>query len=182
MLPVLIQGLIGNGLSLLANAAMAKGKEWVEKETGVDLSKASLSEADLMKLRQYEMDHEEELLKLRVEDNRISAELEKAYLADTANARAMQIEAMKSDDWFVRRFTYIYAGVMSLVVTIYIFVVTFATIPEKNVRFVDVVLGFMLGTTLSTVINFLFGTSQGSKAKDNRLERMFEAVVDKVKK
>ena len=51
----------------------------------------------------------------------------------------------------------------------YVGYVTVNTIPEDNIRFVDTVLGFVLGTMLSTVINFYFGssTSPGTKSKKN---------------
>jgi ABC-type nitrate/sulfonate/bicarbonate transport system permease component len=44
--------------------------------------------------------------------------------------------------------------------------VTFVDIPEKNLRFVDTILGFMLGTVVATVLNFWLGSSAGSRAKD----------------
>ena len=66
MIPALLAPLLSQGLSLIGNAVMAKGKDWVEEKTGVKLD-GPLSDADATKLRQYEMDHEEELLRLRIE-------------------------------------------------------------------------------------------------------------------
>jgi hypothetical protein len=106
MLPLLIKSLVAGGLNLVANAAMAKGKEWIENKTGVDLSRPDLSQEDYVKLQQFEMDHEEELLRIKQEDNRIAVEVEKAYLADKQDARSMQKVAINSDDKFVKRFVY----------------------------------------------------------------------------
>lgn len=49
----------------------------------------------------------------------------------------------------------------------YIFYVTVNPLPENNIRFVDTVLGFVLGTMLSTVINFYFGSSTAPKNRKN---------------
>lgn len=78
---------------------------------------------------------------------------------NTANARAMNVEAMKSSDWFVSHFNPILAAFWSIVSAMYIAFITFATIPSDNVRFADTVLGFILGTVVATLINFYFGSS-----------------------
>ena len=70
MIPALLAPLLSQGLTLIGNAVMAKGKDWVEDKTGVKLN-GPLSDADAMKLKQYEMDHEEELLRLRIEEKKL---------------------------------------------------------------------------------------------------------------
>lgn len=171
MLPAIIQPLIAGGLNLLANAAMAKGKEWIQQKTGVDIDKANLSNEDYVKLQQYEMEHEEELLKLKQEDNRISAELEMAYLKDIQGARGMQETAIKSDDQFVRRFIYYFAIFWSACAVTYIGFITFGDIPKDNIRFADTILGFVLGTIMASVINFFFGSSKGSHDKSETIAK-----------
>ena len=49
MIPALLAPLLSQGLSLIGNAVMAKGKDWVEEKTGVKLN-GPLSDADAMKL------------------------------------------------------------------------------------------------------------------------------------
>lgn len=177
MLP-LIAPLLAQGLSLVANAAMAKGKEWIQDKTGVDISQASMSSDDLLKLKQFEMDHEEELIKLRVEDNKLSAEIEMAYLADTGKARDMQIAALQQDDLFSKRFLYYFAMAWSLFAGVYIMCITLLAIPEDNRRFADTILGFLLGTIIAQIIAFFFGSSRSSQAKDATIQ----AVINKVNK
>jgi hypothetical protein len=80
MLPFLAP-LLSQGLGLIANAAMAKGKDWVEEKTGVKLDQP-LSAEDTTKLRQYEMEHEEELLRLRIEEKKLGLD-ELSMLTDT---------------------------------------------------------------------------------------------------
>jgi len=165
MLPLFLQPLIAGGLNLIGNAALAKGKEWIKEKTGVDLDKASLSQEDMLKLQQYEMDHEEELLKIKLEENKLVAEVEMAYLRDVQDARGLQQTAINSDDKFVRRFIYYLAMFWSACAVVYIGFITFGYIPEQNVRFADTILGFLLGTIIATIMGFFYGSSKGSQDK-----------------
>jgi len=60
-LAAILTPLLGNGLNLVANAVMAKGKDFVEKKLGVEL-KPDMSPEDLVKIQIAQMEHEEELL------------------------------------------------------------------------------------------------------------------------
>jgi len=166
MLPLLVTNLLSSGLSLLGNAALVKGKDWLEKETGIDLSKQQLSPEDQATLRKYEMNHEEELIRLRQDDDKLLAEVEMAYLADVQSARGMQAAALAQTDVFSKRFVYYFAIGWSVVSAIYIGLITFRAIPEANIRFADTTLGFLLGSILSGMFQFFYGSSKGSKDKD----------------
>lgn len=92
-IPALLAPLLSQGLSLLGNAVMAKGKDWVEEKTGVKLDQP-LSAEDTLKLKQYEMDHEEELLRLRIEEKKLGINELQAF------ANAIQNEHNNvSDRW-----------------------------------------------------------------------------------
>jgi hypothetical protein len=106
--------------------------------------------------------HPEHMVKLQ----EIDLEKLKADHANTADARAMQVAAINSGDKFVARFVPILSAFWSIVATVYIFAVTFMTIPVANQRFADTVLGFMLATVVATILNFFLGSSDGSKKKD----------------
>ncbi len=58
MLPI-VSALLGNGL---ANAALSKGTAYVKERTGIDLDKPNLSDKEMISLKQFEMEHEEELM------------------------------------------------------------------------------------------------------------------------
>jgi hypothetical protein len=53
----LIAALLKAGLPLLANAALAKGKEYIEEKAGVKLTE-NLTEPEYLKLKQFELENE----------------------------------------------------------------------------------------------------------------------------
>jgi len=166
MLPALLMPLMAKGLDLIGNAVLAKGKDWVKNKTGVDLDKERLSDEDYLKLKQYEMEHEEELIRLRQEDDRLVKAVQEMYLQDTQSARNMQNEALNQEDKFSKRFVYLFACVWSLAAIFYMASITFCTIPDANIRFADTILGFLLGTIVSQIIAFFYGSSKSSQSKD----------------
>lgn len=112
--PAFLLPILSQGLGLIGNAVMAKGREWVEQKTGVKLDQP-LSAEDTLKLRQYEMDHEEELLRLKLEENKLDAEIFKIgtqLIAQEANNVTDRWQAdMMSDSWLsknIRPMTLIY--------------------------------------------------------------------------
>lgn len=174
MLPVFLSTLVSQGINLVANAALSKGKDWVKEKTGVDIEKASLSQEDLLKLRQFEMEHEEELLKLRQNDDKLSAELEIAYLKDVQSARDMQVTALNQEDKFSKRFIYYFSLFWSLSAISYIAAITFLTVPKDNVRFADTILGILMGTLIAQIMNFFYGSSRSSQTKDDMIRSVVE--------
>jgi hypothetical protein len=155
--PILAQ-LAGAGLQKVADAVLDKGVESVEEKLGIKLTPNEdgvLDDSRLADLQMAAMKHEE-----------FMAEID---LKNTQGARDMQQKAMDSEDPVVRRFIYRFAWLWSSFAILYIFVITYCNIPEKNIRFVDVILGFIMGTVISTILNFFFGSSQGSKLKTNEL-------------
>ena len=95
----------------------------------------------------------------------------KAEYANTADARAMQVAALQQSDVFSKRFTMYLTMFWSLAAVVYIGFITFSAIPDKNVRFADTILGFILGTVVATLLNFWFGSSIGSKDKAEALKK-----------
>lgn len=58
----------------------------------------------------------------------------------------------------------------------YIVAVTFLIIPKDNVRVVDTVTGFLLGTVLATILNYFFGSSKGSSDKTEIIKQQSNEV------
>ena len=69
----------------------------------------------------------------------------------------MQETALQQGDKFSKRFIYYLAGFWSLVGAIFVFLVFFVDIPEKNLRLVDTLEGFVLGNIVASVMSFFFG-------------------------
>jgi hypothetical protein len=153
LLAPLLTTLASNGLGMVADAVTKKGKEFVEEKLGIDLTQDP-SPDTVANWKLAAQQHERELLQM-------------AY-GDTANARNMQVEALRQDDVFAKRFIYVFATFWSIFAASYIGFITFGTIPEDNQRFADTILGFLLGTVVATILQFFFGSSMGSKEKDKK--------------
>jgi cytosine/uracil/thiamine/allantoin permease len=51
----------------------------------------------------------------------------------------------------------------------YLFLITFREVPPDNVQNSNIILGFLLGTALTTFLGYYFGTSQSTKARPTDL-------------
>tara|TARA_R110000796_G_scaffold145250_2_gene261887 strand:- start:175 stop:654 length:480 start_codon:yes stop_codon:yes gene_type:complete len=84
-------------------------------------------------------------------------EFAKIEAADRDSARDMQQEALQQGDLFSKRFIYYLAAFWSVVGASFVFLVFFVDIPEKNLRLVDTLEGFVLGNIVASVMAFFFG-------------------------
>lgn len=159
ILAPLLATLATTGLGMVADAVTKKGKGYVEDKLGIDLSQEPNPEA-IAQWQDAARAHEKDLLQM-VSEGR-------------ANARAMQVTALGQNDLFAKRFIYYFATFWSIASVLYIAFITFGDIPEANVRFADTILGFLLGTIVATVVQFFFGSSDGSKQKYGAVEAMLE--------
>ena len=155
MIASIVSGLISNGLPKVADAVMEKGVDYVQDKLGVELKpEGQMNPEDVSKLKEAAMKHEE-----------FMAEMD---LKNMEGARNMQLQAMQSDDPLVRRFVYYFIAFWSILSSIYIGCITFIDIPDENVRFADTILGFVLGTMVASMFQFLLGSSLGSRNKDKK--------------
>lgn len=167
MLPALIAPLLKGGLSLLANAALVKGKDWVEEQTGVSLDRP-LSDEQLAKLRQYELEHERELLKLRLEENKLDTEVFRIEVADKGDARKRDVEFLRAGRKNYRADVMFLLAVLMIAGLVWI-VWKDPSINEYVKGIFTLVLGRFLGY-LDNIYNFEFGTTRGSKDKDDTIK------------
>lgn len=178
--------LAGQGLDLLGSlfrGAIDEGKEKVataiEEATGIDINDAAegkLTEEQLVALRQFEMQHQQMLLEQLNRAREIEIREEEIHQRDRADARLLQRDAIRSEDPVVRRFIYYYAFFITAVTFAYIFSVTWFPVGEEQRRIVDTVLGFLLGVSLSAVIQFFFGSSQGSTDKQQQINKLLSEL------
>lgn len=171
MMP-LIQTLLQNGLGLVANAVMAKGKEWVEDKTGVKLA-PDMPPEQIAQLKIAEMQHEEELMRLRLEENKLDLEELGMRLKDTDSARGRETAIATSKDapLLNKVITPILAlGILLITLTLFS-VVMFQEAPVDSSR--KDILIYILGvlSAISTqIVSYYFGSSQGSKDKSDQLK------------
>jgi hypothetical protein len=78
---------------------------------------------------------------------------------DISEARAKAAEALHSGDTIAAHFIYYYSWFWAVSSTLYFFCVTFISTPEGGQHFADIILGFLLGTAVATVIGFFYGNS-----------------------
>lgn len=169
MIPIvasIVSMLAGKGLDLLSSAidgGADKAAAYIEEKTGIKMDGSDLSDEQVVELKKFEMSNKVELQKLALadkqEDNRSNEASMKIQADEYANARNMQIENLKQDDKFSKRFVYYFAIFWSTFSVIYLTGITFAEIPKENIRFADTIVGFLLGTIVATLIGFFYGNS-----------------------
>jgi len=64
-----------------------------------------------------------------------------------------------------KNFIYQFAWFWSISSVVYFFSVTFFSMPEGARDFANIILGFLLGTAVATIISFFYGSSKSSKDK-----------------
>lgn len=120
MLPALLAPLLTSlaekGLSVLGNAVLAKGKDVIEKQLGVNLEAAVQSEEGLIKLRQLEMEHEEFLINAAQRKSEFELEFEK--VAQYNVTKRWQAD-MLSDSWLSKNIRPIVLVFLLIVYTVF---------------------------------------------------------------
>jgi hypothetical protein len=155
MIASIVSGLIQNNMHKVADAVIDKGVDYVQDKMGITLKpEGEATKEDYAKWSAEAAKHEE-----------FMAEMD---LKNMEGARNMQLKAMDSDDPLVRRFVYFFIAGWSILSATYIGFITFGEIPESNIRFADTILGFVLGTMVASMFQFLLGSSLGSRAKDKK--------------
>lgn len=158
----LLTKLAANGLDLIGSAVMAKGKEVVEKELGVDIDQDLATDEGTIKLKQLQLDHEERLLQLALDEKKLDLAYYQVDAADRDSARDREVALFEADaDWFNRSI----ASILALVVIIGggYFLTSSGT--QENIKFAIISL-------MSMVLGYYFGSSKGSVNKDAAISRL----------
>lgn len=179
LLTPIINTLAEKGLSFVSKFVEQKADEglaYVAEKTGIDFSakEITVSPEQMIILRQLDDELKIKMRELDIEEKRVNLEQNKADTAVTINAQDMQKSALHQEDLFAKRYVYYLSSFWSLFAAVYIGVVTIIDIPQQNLRFVDTVLGFMLGTIVATIIQFFFGSSKGSKDAADKIHEMLK--------
>ena len=175
MLSGVFRGTVDKGTQEIANL--------IEEKTGIDINDVAedkLTDDQWVRLKEFELKHQEQILAYRQAADAKELERERMRHQDRANARDMQREAVRSEDKFVRRFIHIYALVITVLTFVFIFYAAFIhnyAEGKESIRIIDTVLGFLLGVSLSAIIQFSFGSSQGSASKNDYIRYLTDDVV-----
>ena len=172
----ILKPLLANGLGLVANAVLAKGKKVVEDKLGVEL-KPDMSSEDLARVQMAAMEHEEELLRLKLEENKLDLQELELYLKDTDSARDRDIQIATSDKApLLNKIITPILALSILLLTFALFgVVMFDNDPVDSTR--KDILIYILGvlSAISTqIVSYYFGSSQGSKDKADQLKQVLK--------
>jgi membrane protein required for beta-lactamase induction len=90
---------------------------------------------------------------------------------DRDSARHMQETALNQEDKFAKHFIYWFAWFWSVGSMAYFFAITFGTVPASGKDFGNIILGFLLGTAVATIISFFYGSSKSSKDKSDVMSK-----------
>jgi len=85
--------------------------------------------------------------------------------------------AAEDESLFNRRFLAYFALFLTVAGMAYVACVTFMPIPKDNARYADLVLGFIMGTVLTTPIAFFYASSKCSQAKDQALTALLPSTL-----
>ncbi len=58
---------------------------------------------------------------------------------------------------------------------LYLFLVTFGTIPESGIEHAKTIVGFLLGSVISLLVGYKWGTSAGSAEKSKTIDKQIES-------
>lgn len=155
-MPPFVATLLAQGLGLLGNAVINKGKDYVQEKLGVDIEKLTMSPEGLAELKQKEIDHEEFLVTSAIENRKIDLEEKKIDVGNTENARDSntRIQESVNASWLAKNAIYIIAFIVIIGGGIML-----ATSREADVRMAAV-------SAITLVLGFFFGTTQNNRSKD----------------
>lgn len=108
------------------------------------------------------------------EQKETALELIKLDYADLADARDLQKVALQQDDLFSKRFIYYLTIAVFSFSALIVIMLFFVEMPEKNRDVINFILGVVVGTGLTGIFQYFFGSSAGSKDKSKELEKLMK--------
>jgi hypothetical protein len=150
MLPIvagIVANLINNGMHKVADQVIEKGVDAVQEKLGMELKPEGEATPEYN-------------AKLQEEANRHSEFM--AQLDEKSTQRATD---MYMNDEGTRKFSQAYAWFITSVSFLYFFLVSFMPIENRNRDFINIILGFLIGTAVNSLIRFFYGSS--NKAQED---------------
>lgn len=173
MAPI-VATLIAQGLGILGNAVLSKGKDVIEEKLGVDIEASLGTEEGRIRLRELELEHEEFLIEAGIREAELRLEDKKLDIQDTASARQMNsvIQESANASQLAKNAAY-YLDFLIVGATILLAYLLFVkNIPEENTQLLYMAFGSLL-TMCGTILNFHRGTSHSSREKDSAIKSLY---------
>jgi hypothetical protein len=171
MVPI-VAALIKAGFSIFGGAIASKGEEFIKDKLGIDVGEMLGSEEGRLKLRQLEMQHQEFLVTAAQASEVREVQYFQEEVKDRASARESNaaIATSVTAPWHQKA---LMPG-MALLVTLGFFFCLGALfyLSAKNIHLDDnsrdiLIYAFgIISAGWMAIMNFLFGSSHGSQAKD----------------
>ena len=148
MLPIvtgIIANLINNGMHKVADQVIEKGVDVVQQKLGIELKPEGEATPEYN-------------AKLQEEANRHSE-----FMAELDEKSTQRATDMYMKDEGTRKFSQYYAWFITVVSFLYFFMVSFMPIENRNRDFINIILGFLIGTAINSLIRFFYGSSNKSQ-------------------
>lgn len=148
MLPIvasIVANLIDNGMHKVADQVMEKGVEAVQDKLGMELKPQGQATPEYN-------------AQLQAEANRHSE-----FMAELDEKSTQRATDMYMNDESTRKFSQMYAWFITVISFLYFFMVSFMPIENKNRDFINIILGFLIGTAVNSLIRFFYGSSNKSQ-------------------
>jgi hypothetical protein len=148
MLPIIagiVANLINNGMHKVADQVIEKGVDAVQQKLGIELKPEGEATPEYN-------------AKLQEEANRHSE-----FMAELDEKSTQRATDMYMADPGTRAFTQHYAWFLTFISFLYFFLVSFLPIDNHNRDFINIILGFLIGTAVNSLIRFFYGSSNKSQ-------------------
>jgi hypothetical protein len=148
MLPIvagIVANLINNGMHKVADEVVEKGVDAVQSKLGMELKPEGEATPEYN-------------AKLQEEANRHSEFM--AALDEKSTQRATD---MYMNDDSTKKFAQNYAWFLSICSFAYFAAVSFMPVDNHNRDFINIILGFLIGTAVNSLIRFFYGSSNKSQ-------------------
>ena len=158
MLPIvagIVANLINNGMHKVADQVIEKGVDAVQEKLGMELKPEGEATPEYNAKLQEEANRHAEFM---------------AQLDEESTKRASD---MYMHDDSTKKFAQAYAWFITIASFVYFFLVSFVPIENKSRDFVNIILGFLIGTAVNSLIRFFYGSSNKSQeAVDQKMKDM----------
>ena len=148
MLPIvagIVANLINNGMHKVADEVVEKGVDAVQSKLGMELKPEGEATPEYnAKLQEEANRHSEFMAQL---DEKSTQRATDMYMADDST----------------RRFSQMYAWALTGASFVYFFMVSFMPVDNRNRDFINIILGFLIGTAVNSLIRFFYGSSNKSQ-------------------